>query len=80
MAEARQCAVGGLKAIGLDPLEWVLRNKLKLTGTNYGCGSAQCGTLDPLERAWNESLEPINCTADFRQGQNGQADTMLVCR
>ena len=25
------------------PLLWVLRDELKLTGTNYGCGIAQCG-------------------------------------
>jgi isoquinoline 1-oxidoreductase subunit alpha len=25
------------------PLLWVLREKLKLTGTKYGCGIAQCG-------------------------------------
>ncbi len=26
------------------PLLWVLRDKLKLTGTKYGCGIAQCGS------------------------------------
>ena len=26
------------------PLLWVLRDKLKLTGTKFGCGIAQCGT------------------------------------
>ena len=25
------------------PLLWVLRDKLKLKGTKYGCGIAQCG-------------------------------------
>lgn len=25
------------------PLLWVLRDRLKLTGTKYGCGIAQCG-------------------------------------
>jgi aerobic-type carbon monoxide dehydrogenase small subunit (CoxS/CutS family) len=25
------------------PLLWVLRDKLKLTGTKYGCGVSQCG-------------------------------------
>ena len=25
------------------PLLWVLRDKLKLTGTKYGCGISQCG-------------------------------------
>ena len=27
----------------VSPLLWVLRDKLKLTGTKYGCGVAQCG-------------------------------------
>ena len=25
------------------PLLWVIRDELKLTGTKYGCGIAQCG-------------------------------------
>ncbi|MBC7991664.1 MAG: 2Fe-2S iron-sulfur cluster binding domain-containing protein, partial [Rhizobacter sp.] len=25
------------------PLLWVLRDELKLTGTKFGCGIAQCG-------------------------------------
>lgn len=28
---------------GQTPLLWVLRDVLKLTGTKYGCGIAQCG-------------------------------------
>jgi isoquinoline 1-oxidoreductase subunit alpha len=28
---------------GDTPLLWVLRDTLKLTGTKYGCGMAQCG-------------------------------------
>jgi isoquinoline 1-oxidoreductase subunit alpha len=28
---------------GDTPLLWVLRDELKLTGTKYGCGVAQCG-------------------------------------
>jgi isoquinoline 1-oxidoreductase subunit alpha len=28
---------------GETPLLWVLRDNLKLTGTKYGCGIAQCG-------------------------------------
>jgi isoquinoline 1-oxidoreductase alpha subunit len=36
------------KAVSVDvdpdtPLLWVLRDELKLTGTKYGCGIAQCG-------------------------------------
>jgi isoquinoline 1-oxidoreductase subunit alpha len=30
-------------AEAVSPLLWVLRDKLKLTGTKYGCGVAQCG-------------------------------------
>jgi len=25
------------------PLLWIIREHLKLTGTKYGCGAAQCG-------------------------------------
>lgn len=31
------------KAEGATPLLWVIRDELKLTGTKYGCGIAQCG-------------------------------------
>src|SRR6476661_6569425 len=30
------------------PLLWVLRDKLGLTGTKYGCGVAQCGACTVL--------------------------------
>ena len=30
------------------PLLWVLRNSLKLTGTKFGCGIAQCGACTVL--------------------------------
>ena len=36
---------------GIDPstpLLWVLRDSLKLTGTKYGCGIAQCGACTVL--------------------------------
>lgn len=26
-----------------EPLLWVIREKIGLTGTKYGCGIAQCG-------------------------------------
>jgi aerobic-type carbon monoxide dehydrogenase small subunit (CoxS/CutS family) len=31
-----------------EPLLWVLRNKLGLTGTKYGCGEGQCGACTVL--------------------------------
>jgi len=31
------------KAAADTPLLWVIRDELKLTGTKYGCGIAQCG-------------------------------------
>jgi aerobic-type carbon monoxide dehydrogenase small subunit (CoxS/CutS family) len=33
---------------GETPLLWVLRDSLKLTGTKYGCGIAQCGACTVL--------------------------------
>lgn len=32
-----------VQADGDTPLLWVLRDELRLTGTKYGCGIAQCG-------------------------------------
>ena len=37
---------GAERTVGVDddiPLLWVLRDELRLTGTKYGCGVAQCG-------------------------------------
>lgn len=32
-----------IRADGDTPLLWVLRDELRLTGTKFGCGIAQCG-------------------------------------
>ena len=46
MAETRFTVNGEEQAVDTDPstpLLWVLREQLKLTGTKFGCGIAQCG-------------------------------------
>ena len=48
------------------PLLWVLRDDLRLTGTKYGCGVAQCGActvhLDGLAR--RSCITPVGTVAD----------------
>ncbi len=46
MPETRFTVNGEERAVDMDPstpLLWVLREQLKLTGTKFGCGIAQCG-------------------------------------
>jgi isoquinoline 1-oxidoreductase alpha subunit len=54
------------------PLLWVLRDELKLTGTKYGCGVAQCGActvhLDGLPRR--------SCVAPIGQLEGGEVMTI----
>jgi isoquinoline 1-oxidoreductase alpha subunit len=54
------------------PLLWVLRDELKLTGTKYGCGVAQCGActvhLDGLPRR--------SCVAPVGQLEGGEVTTI----
>ncbi|HEY1501743.1 MAG TPA: (2Fe-2S)-binding protein [Acidobacteriaceae bacterium] len=49
-----------VKAAEDEPLLWVLRNKLGLTGTKYGCGEGQCGACTVLldGRATRSCLTP----------------------
>jgi aerobic-type carbon monoxide dehydrogenase small subunit (CoxS/CutS family) len=48
-----------------EPLLWVLRNKLGLTGTKYGCGEGQCGACTVLldGRATRSCLTPAGAAA-----------------
>ena len=47
------------------PLLWVLRDKLQLTGTKYGCGIAQCGacTVQIDGRAQRSCVTPAESLA-----------------
>ena len=48
------------------PLLWVLRDALKLTGTKYGCGIAQCGACTVLidGHAMRSCSIPASAVAD----------------
>ena len=47
------------------PLLWVLRDRLSLTGTKYGCGIAQCGacTVHVNGRAMRSCVAPVAAIA-----------------
>lgn len=47
------------------PLLWVLRDLLKLTGTKYGCGVAQCGscTVHLDGKAVRSCVVPVSAAA-----------------
>ena len=48
------------------PLLWVLRDELRLTGTKYGCGVAQCGacTVHVDGRATRSCVTPAAALSD----------------
>jgi isoquinoline 1-oxidoreductase alpha subunit len=50
------------------PLLWVLRERLALTGTKYGCGAAQCGacTVHIEGRAARSCVTPVSAVAGKR--------------
>ncbi|HLI64370.1 MAG TPA: (2Fe-2S)-binding protein [Terriglobales bacterium] len=50
------------------PLLWVLRERLQLTGTHYGCGEGQCGACTVLLEgsAVRSCLTPLSAAAGKR--------------
>jgi isoquinoline 1-oxidoreductase subunit alpha len=61
------------------PLLWVLRDELKLTGTKYGCGIAQCGacTVHLNGQPRRSCVTPISSAQDAQvitiEGLSGKA-------
>jgi len=60
---------GQMHAVDVDPdtpLLWVLRDKLKLTGTKFGCGIALCGacTVHLDGRAQVSCVLPVQAVGD----------------
>src|SRR3954447_17156711 len=61
------------------PLLWVLRDELKLTGTKYGCGIAQCGacTVHLNGQPRRSCVTPMSSVQDAEvttiEGLNGKA-------
>jgi isoquinoline 1-oxidoreductase alpha subunit len=57
-----------VSAVPETPLLWVLRDELKLTGTKYGCGIAQCGacTVHADGQPIRSCQTPISSAASMR--------------
>jgi len=51
-----------------EALLWVLRNRLGLTGTKYGCGEGQCGACTVLLRG--KAIRSCRAPADSVSGQS----------
>lgn len=73
---------------GIDPqtpLLWVLRDRLNLVGTKYGCGISQCGACTVLldGKAMKSCLLPVSSvgsseitTIEGLAGKNGELSTL----
>ena len=57
-----------VKAEPDTPLLWVLRDELKMTGTKYGCGIAQCGacTVHADGQAIRSCQTPISLASSMK--------------
>lgn len=68
------------------PLLWVLRDHLRMTGTKYGCGIAQCGActvhldgramrscVTPVSMAHGKQVTTVEGLADTELGRTVQA-------
>jgi isoquinoline 1-oxidoreductase alpha subunit len=55
-----------VEAVPSTPLLWVIRDELKLTGTKFGCGIAQCGacTVHVDGQPTRSCVTPISAVAD----------------
>ena len=71
MAQYSLIINGKTQAVDVDPstpLLWVLRDHLKLVGTKYGCGIAQCGacTIHLEDIAVRSCQLPVSSVGDQR--------------
>jgi isoquinoline 1-oxidoreductase alpha subunit len=55
-----------VEAVPSTPLLWVIRDELKLTGTKFGCGIAQCGacTVHVDGKPTRSCVTPLSAVAD----------------
>lgn len=77
------------KIVALDapddmPLLWALRDELKLTGTKYGCGMAQCGACTVIVdgQAIRSCVTPLAALAgqSITTIEGAQSKTALVVK
>ena len=60
------------------PLLWVLRDKLNMTGTKYGCGMGLCGAC--TVHLDGEAVRSCQTPVSSRRLEKDHDDRRLVCR